>query len=104
VRSPEIIQIAEFLIYLSIILCKIHLNTWIVVGSLLLCKIQHVLLVKRVVNMIIDLYRRKVRRMRWAGHVARMGEERDVYRDLMGKPEGKRQLGRPRRRWDQNGS
>jgi hypothetical protein len=32
-----------------------------------------------------------------------MGEERNVYRDLMGKPEGKRQLGRPRRRWDQNG-
>jgi len=41
----------------------------------------------------------KSRRMRWAGHVARMGEEREVYRVLVGKPEGKRPLGRPRRRW-----
>jgi hypothetical protein len=41
----------------------------------------------------------KSRRMRWVGHVARMGEERNVYRDLMGKPERKRPLGRPRRRW-----
>ena len=40
--------------------------------------------------------------MRWAGHVARMGEERSVYRDLVGKPEGKRPLGRPRRRWVDN--
>jgi hypothetical protein len=40
----------------------------------------------------------KSRRMRWAGHVARMGE-RNVYRVLLGKPEGKRPLGRPRRRW-----
>ena len=38
-------------------------------------------------------------RTRWAGHVARMGEERGVYRVLVGKPEGKRPLGRPRRRW-----
>ena len=38
-------------------------------------------------------------RMRWAGHVARMGEERGVYRVLVRKPEGKRPLGRPRRRW-----
>ena len=41
----------------------------------------------------------KSRRMRWAGHVARMGEERRVYRVLVGKPNGKRPLGRPRRRW-----
>ena len=40
----------------------------------------------------------KSRRMRWAGHVARMGEERGAYRFLVGKPEGKRPLGRPRRR------
>jgi hypothetical protein len=40
----------------------------------------------------------KSRRMRWAGHVARMGEERKVYRVLMVRPEGKRPLGRPRRR------
>jgi hypothetical protein len=38
--------------------------------------------------------------MRWAGHVARIGEERNVYRVLMGKPEGKRSLGRPGRRWE----
>jgi hypothetical protein len=42
----------------------------------------------------------KSRRMRWAGHVARMGEERYVYKVLAGKPEGKRPLGRPRRRWE----
>jgi len=41
----------------------------------------------------------KSRRMRWAGHVAGMGQGRGVYRVLIGKPEGKRPLGRPRRRW-----
>jgi hypothetical protein len=40
------------------------------------------------------------RRMRWVGHVARMGEERKVYKVFVGKPEGKRLLGRPRRRWE----
>ena len=44
----------------------------------------------------------KSRRMRWAGHVARMGEEMVAYRFLVGKPEGKRPLGRPRRRWVDN--
>ena len=44
----------------------------------------------------------KSRRMRWAGHVARMGEVRGVYRVLVGKPEGRRPLGRPRRRWVDN--
>ena len=44
----------------------------------------------------------KSRRMRWAGHVARMGQERGVHRVLVGKPEGKRPLGRPRRRWEDN--
>ena len=44
----------------------------------------------------------KSRRMRWAGHVARMGEGRGVHRVLIGKPEGKRPLGRPRRRWEDN--
>jgi hypothetical protein len=42
----------------------------------------------------------KSRGMRWAGHVARMREERNVYKVLMGNPEGKRPLGRPRRRWE----
>jgi hypothetical protein len=44
----------------------------------------------------------KSRRMRWAGHVARMGETKNAYRILVGKPEGKRSLGRPRRRWVDN--
>jgi hypothetical protein len=44
----------------------------------------------------------KSRRMRWAGHVARMGKKRNVYRLLVGKPEEKRPLGRPRRRWIDN--
>ena len=44
----------------------------------------------------------KSRRMRWAGNMARMGERRVVHRALVGKPEGKRRLGRPRRRWEDN--
>jgi hypothetical protein len=44
----------------------------------------------------------KSRRMRWVGHVARMGEGRGVYRALVGRPEGKRPLGRPRNRWEDN--
>jgi hypothetical protein len=44
----------------------------------------------------------KSRRMRLAGHVARMGEERGVHRVLVGKPEGKRPLGRPRHKWEDN--
>jgi len=44
----------------------------------------------------------KSRRIRWAGQVARMGERRGVYRILVGKPEVKRPLGRPRRRWEDN--
>jgi len=44
----------------------------------------------------------KSRRMKWAGHVARMGDGRGVYRVLVEKPERKRPLGRPRRRWEDN--
>jgi len=58
---------------------------------------------------LIDLYSLpnivrvvKSRRMRWAGHVARIGEGRGVHRVLVGKPEGKRPLGRLRRRWEDN--
>jgi hypothetical protein len=48
-----------------------------------------------------DIIRRiKSRRMRWAGHVARMGEEREVYKVFMGKPEGRIPLGSPRRGWE----
>jgi hypothetical protein len=44
----------------------------------------------------------KSRRLRWAGHVARMRERRGAYRALVGKPEGRRPLGRRRRRWEDN--
>jgi hypothetical protein len=44
----------------------------------------------------------KARRMIWAGHVARMGEVRGAYKILVGRPEGRRPLGRPRRRWEDN--
>jgi hypothetical protein len=44
----------------------------------------------------------ELRTMRWVGHVARMGEGRGVYRVLVGTPHGKRPLGRPRRRWEDN--
>jgi hypothetical protein len=44
----------------------------------------------------------KRRRIKWRGHVARMGEKRNAYRMLVGKPEGNRPLGRPRRRWEDN--
>ena len=47
---------------------------------------------------MLCLLKLKSRRMRWAGHVARMGEERGVYRVLVGETEGRRSLGRPRRR------
>ena len=50
-------------------------------------------------NMIRSL---KSRRLRWAGHVARMKQSRNEYRVLVGKPEGKRRLGRPRLRWEDN--
>ena len=44
----------------------------------------------------------KSRKMRWAGHVARTGERKVLYRVFVGKPEGKRPLGKPRRRWEDN--
>jgi hypothetical protein len=44
----------------------------------------------------------KSRRMRWVRHAARMGEMRNAYNNLVGKPEGKRPLGRPRRKWEHN--
>jgi hypothetical protein len=44
----------------------------------------------------------KSRRLRWVGHVARMGERKNAYRILVGKPEGKRPLGRPRQMWVDN--
>jgi hypothetical protein len=48
------------------------------------------------------LHNDELHRMRWAGHIARMGEGRSVYRVLVGRPVGKRPLGRPRRRWEVN--
>ena len=49
---------------------------------------------------IVRVIKFKIRR--WAGHIARMGKRRGVYRIFVGKPEGKRPLGRPRSRWDDN--
>ena len=51
---------------------------------------------------LLNIVRVVKSRMRWAGHVERMGEERGVHRVLVEKPEGKRPLGRPRRRWEDN--
>ncbi|KAJ4427608.1 hypothetical protein ANN_25256 [Periplaneta americana] len=51
---------------------------------------------------ILQIVRNYNRRLRWAGHVARMGESRNAYRVLVGRPEGKRPLGMPRRRWEDN--
>jgi hypothetical protein len=56
----------------------------------------------RVLRRIFGPKRDELRRMRWEGHVARMGEKRNVNRLLVGKPEGKRPLGRPKRRWVDN--
>jgi len=50
----------------------------------------------------IKYYVYKSRRIRWAGHVARMGDGRIVYRVLVEKPEGREPLGKPRRRWEDN--
>jgi hypothetical protein len=59
------------------------------VGSFVICT-HHQIIIRQI----------KSRRMRWAGHVAHMGEGRTVYRFLVGKPEGKRPLEKPRRRWE----
>jgi hypothetical protein len=67
----------------------------------LILKIKHRLRVfengvlRRICNSVIRII--KQRRLRWVGHIARMEEKRNAYRLLVGKPEGKRQLGRPRR-------
>jgi hypothetical protein len=61
--------------------------------------VKLILLYRRLTNIVRVI---KSRKMRWVGHVARMGEERGIYRILVGKPEGRRQLGRPRRRWEDN--
>ena len=59
-------------------------------------------LITWLISVFAIFYVVKSRRMRWAGHVARMGEDRGVQKVLVGKPEGKRPLGRPRRRWEDN--
>jgi hypothetical protein len=59
-------------------------------------KLNHLYSLPNIVRVV------KSRRMRWVRHVARMGEDRGVHRVLVGKPEGKRPLGRPRHRWEDN--
>ena len=66
------------------------------------CKMYFEQKIRRDVFTICYLGLQISRRMRWAGHVAHMGEGRGVYRVLVGKPEGKRPLGRTRRRWEDN--
>ena len=66
-----------------------------------LFQVEEQLIITRTTKVIIN-FLLKSRRMRWAGHVARMRERRGVYRVLVGKHEGKRPLGRPRRRWEDN--
>jgi hypothetical protein len=60
--------------------------------------VKQLIIIIIIVCNIISLI--KSRRMRWARHVARMGEKRDAYRILAGRPERRRQFGRPRRRWE----
>jgi hypothetical protein len=64
--------------------------------SRLSCKLNDLYCSPNIVRVI------KSRRMRWAGHVARVGERRGVYRVLVGEPDGRRPLGRPRHRWEVN--
>jgi hypothetical protein len=75
---------------------KIFLVAYLEVAYLGVKKLNNLYSLPNIVRVV------KSRRMRWAGHVARMGEDRDVYRVLVGKPEGKRPLGIPRRRWEDN--
>jgi len=71
-------------------------NTYSIINIIIL------LLLVVVVVVVVVVWVIKSRKMRWAWHVARMGEGRGVYRVLVGKPKGKRPLGRPRRRWEDN--
>jgi hypothetical protein len=88
---------------------KLYCRTRSDVGSERVNLLFHLGLLCDVRMFVIDLYSLpnilrvvKSRRIRWAGHVARMGEDRGVHRVLVGRPEGKRPLGRPRRRWEDN--
>ena len=63
---------------------------------------SYIALRSRWCNIIVLIRVTKLRKMRWAGHVARMGDRRGIYKVLVGKPEGKRPLRRSRRRWEDN--
>ena len=104
-------DICDFIVLNLIISDKNTLQTFclkinICIVPLLLCQVPYILYHYN--EKLNDLYSPSIvrviksRRMRWAGCVARMGEEMVVYRVLVGKPEGKRPLGRPRRRWVDN--
>ena len=77
-------------------LLTVHLSTILVINQLNAQMLNDLYSSPNIVRVI------KSRRMRWAGHVERMGEERGVCRVLVGKPEGRSPLGRPRRRWVDN--
>ena len=80
----------------SLLLAVLWFLSVTVYGFKILCELRNLYSLPNVVRVV------KSRRMRWAGHVAHMGEGRGVDRVLVGKPEGKRPLWRPRRRWEDN--
>jgi hypothetical protein len=66
------------------------------------CHVNVNSVVKQAVYSFSSEAKSKSRRLKWAGHISRMGARRGAYRVLVGKPERRRQLGRPRRRWEDN--
>jgi hypothetical protein len=73
-----------------------------IVNALFTSKFRHIFELNDVYSSPNVIRVVKSRRMRWAGHVARIGQKRGAYRILVGRPEGRRPLGRPRRRWEDN--
>jgi len=103
----------EIILFVAIVWAVIQIRKWMLLRPMMQSlENKHVVVSKIIIihnEELNDLYASpnfvgaiKLRRMRWAGHVARMEEWRGVYRVLVGKPEGKRPLERPRRRWNDN--
>jgi hypothetical protein len=80
----------------------LHLGGWAWGLQLLTVKNKLVTKIQKKPRTWTDALDNGPKKMRWAGHVARMGETSNAYRILVAKPEGKRPLGRPRRRWVDN--
>jgi hypothetical protein len=100
----------EIILFVAIVWAVIQIRKWMLLRPMMQSlENKHVVVSKIILHNeeLNDVYASpnfvgaiKLRRMRWAGHVARMEEWRGVYRVLVGKPEGKRPLERPRRRWN----